>query len=359
MAMPLRLLLSIGTVAAISTSISASPDRWVAWKTANAKTYSSTVEESHRARVFQQNLDAMRFSTEPTQGVNKFSDMTDAEFQQRYLRRTDPPAREGEVREQWDGSCYACNRFPELARFEGSAFDWTSKGAVTDVKTQHCGDCYAFGATGDMEGVWFLAGNKLTPFSEEQIVDCCMADMGILDCAGCSGGNQEWVFDWIVKKGGIDSETTYPYTVKPKGTPGQCKENLLTNSTFTGHIGGWYQVSGAASTYPPPKHPKKANETNILVQLPRVGPITVGIDATSAKLKSYVGGVLDPAGCNGDINLDHAVLIVGFGTDGGKDYWKIKNSWGTDWGESGYFRIVRGENKCGLANDAVHSKPVS
>merc|ERR1711964_590240 len=95
-------------------------------------------------------------------------------------------------------------------------------------------------------------------------------------------------------------------------------------------------------------------EADILTQLPQVGPITIGINA--GHMQDYNKGVDNPFICrSGEGALDHAVLVVGYGTDNGVDYWKIKNSWAADWGENGYYRIVRGENKCGVAMDAVHS----
>ena len=95
------------------------------------------------------------------------------------------------------------------------------------------------------------------------------------------------------------------------------------------------------------------DEDAIKTALLASGPITIGINASP--MQRYSGGIDNPLFCN-KLALDHAVLIVGYGTENGKDYWKIKNSWNTDWGEEGYYRIVRGVNKCGLANDAVHSK---
>ena len=115
---------------------------------------------------------------------------------------------------------------------------------------------------------------------------------------------------------------------------------------------------------PPPYSSDLSASTNLFLSLNptlplnnKVGPITVGLDATTAKLKAYTGGVHAPAACKDWVRLDHAVLIVGYGVDGGVPYWRVKNSWGDDWGEGGYFRIKRGVNMCGIAMDAVHSKP--
>jgi len=119
-------------------------------------------------------------------------------------------------------------------------------------------------------------------------------------------------------------------------------------------LDGWYQISGDLNK------PSKDNvdEAAMLEQLIQAGPYAISIDATSSEMKSYKAGVANPAGCKsgiGNNRLNHAVLLVGFGSENGQDYWKIKNSWGSTWGENGYYRIVRGSNKCGVAEDAVHS----
>ena len=129
------------------------------------------------------------------------------------------------------------------------------------------------------------------------------------------------MFNWLITKegGGIVSEQEYPYSVPVRQPhPGTCKRSVLTNSSA--RIRRWYWVSHGA-----------AGEANITASLPKVGPVNIGIDATDAKMKSYTGGIAKPA-CSATPKLDHAVLIVGYGTENGVDYWKIKNCWGTDWG---------------------------
>ena len=234
---------------------------WDAFKGRFGKRYASEEEEARHRDAFGRELRRVTSSAEGTQGINKFSDsLSDEEFSRRWLGRVDK-ASTGTPTRRWDGTCYACGRYPHFAVTPpADRFDWTEHGAVTPVKKQNCGDCYAFGTTGDIEGVWFLAGHPLVSLSEEAIVDCCFEDEGILQCAGCAGGNQENVFDWIVSKGGINSEKTYPYTVAPKhGHPSNCRRDLLTNSSFSATISGWYQVSKGAS-----------EEDHILEQLQKV-----------------------------------------------------------------------------------------
>lgn len=330
-------------------------DQFAGFKLRYGKVYEDKAEEARRFATFRDSL--RRAEGDPTLGVTELSDISDEEFRVRYLGRTAPTPRAAPP-PQWDGTCYVKGRFPELCSGAApAAFDWSEKGAVTAVRTQHCGDCYAFSSAADIEGSWFLAGNPLTPLSVEQIVDCCFDDMGILDCAGCAGGNQEYVFDWLVEKGGVDSDKTYPYNVAPKkGHPSDCKRDLLTNSSYTAHISGWYQVSGGMDPYGKNGTKHKVDEAGIMEALVKTGPLSLGIAAADAQMKQYKGGVAAPKGCNKDSTLDHAVLFVGYGTDNGVDYWKIKNSWGTQWGEDGYYRIARGSNFCGIASDVVHSR---
>jgi hypothetical protein len=161
---------------------------WEGFKARYEKVYASVDEEAARQAVFENNVKQLD-ANDPTQGINKFSDLTEDEFHARYLGKRGGDIVPGANDYHWDGSCPACARFPEHANLTAAAdFDWTTKGAVTPVKTQNCGDCYSFAATGDIEGSWYLAGHDLVALSEEQIIDCCFEDMSILQCAGCSGG---------------------------------------------------------------------------------------------------------------------------------------------------------------------------
>eukprot|EP01059_Diplonema_ambulator_P035030 TRINITY_DN8136_c0_g1_i3.p1 TRINITY_DN8136_c0_g1~~TRINITY_DN8136_c0_g1_i3.p1 ORF type:complete len:333 (+),score=116.40 TRINITY_DN8136_c0_g1_i3:422-1420(+) len=305
-----------------------------AFKVKYGKAYSTADEEERRFAVFQQSLARVAASGNSAHGVTKFSDLTPQEFKKMYLNRK---PRTAALSEEWDGACTACKMFPDVRNLRNdSSWDWTTKGAVTPVKNQgQCGSCWSFGTTGDIEGTWFLAGHALVSLSEQMLVSCDKTD------DGCGGGLQEDAFAWVIQRGGLVSEATYPYH-SGDGITGTCKQTSTT--PIVASISSWYQVSKNAS-----------GEANIAAQLPQVGPITIGINA--GPMQDYNGGIDDPKICPGaSYDLDHAVLIVGYGTENGVDYWKIKNSWATDWGEQGYYRIVRGVNKCGVATDAVHSR---
>lgn len=270
-------------------------------------------------------------------GVTKFMDMSVVEFTKMYRNRgkSDVAARN---LPKWNGECTACKRFPEMNTTVIDNFDWVSLGAVTDVKDQgQCGSCWTFGTTGDVEGTSFLAGGKLTPLSEQQLVSCNYND----DDQGCDGGLQEVAFEYVIANG-LTTEKDYPYT-SGSGKEGKCIKSKIKAPLQK--ISSWVQVSDSAK-----------GEEGILTALKQSGPITIGINAEH--LQTYRRGVMNPRICrNGEYFLDHAVLMVGYGYDEKKqtEYWNIKNSWASDWGEKGYFRIKYGENKCGVAVDAVHS----
>lgn len=209
------------------------------------------------------------------------------------------------------------------------AVDWVAKGAVTAVKNQgRCGSCWAFSTTGAVEGAWAVATGRLVSLSEEELVQC--SHNGNM---GCKGGLMDNAFKWI-EETGLCLESEDPYT-SGGGTTGKCVGKSATcapNVTVTGFT-----------------DVPKGDETALLAALAQQ-PVSIAIEADKSAFQMYKGGVLDNPACGN--KLDHGVLLVGYGTDddSGKDYWKIKNSWGPRWGEDGYIRFVRGKNQCGLAN---------
>jgi len=211
--------------------------------------------------------------------------------------------------------------------------DWRDHGYVTPVKDQKsCGSCYAFSATGALEGQHMRATSVLVSLSERNLVDCSF----MYGNNGCSGGNPENAFKYIKENDGIDTESSYPYTDIEKQ---ECK---FKQSTVGAEDTGYVNL-------------ESGDEDALKVAVATQGPISVGIDALHRSFKMYKSGVYDEENCSSE-RLDHAVLVVGYGTDPVHgDYWLVKNSWGTGWGEDGYIRMSRNKNnQCGIATDASY-----
>jgi len=207
------------------------------------------------------------------------------------------------------------------------SIDWRDKDVVTPIKNQQqCGSCWAFSAVGSMEGQHALKTNNLVSLSESQIVDC---DVNGSD-AGCNGGFMDGAFKYVISQGGIDTEKSYPY----KSQDNPC---IFNKSNVAATFSAYKDVKGG--------------ETGLKTAVATVGPIAVGIDASSAQFQFYKTGVYYDSTCSSTI-LDHGVLVVGYGTtQNGTDYWIVKNSWGETWGDKGYIYMSRNrDNNCGIAS---------
>ena len=288
------------------------------------RSYSDIYEYTYRSDIFSQNLKTIQrynsLNLSFTLAINEFADLTSDEFanSRNLLFSNQHPK---------SPSPFVPQNIDNLP----TALDWrvpsgNPKGliAVTPIKNQEqCGSCWSFSASGATEGAWAISTGKLVSLSEQQLIDCSSS----FGNNGCNGGDMDSAFQYI-QQAGLCTEASYPY----QAADGTCKK-----CTPIAHLNGYIDIP---------------DETSILQEIQK-GPVSIGLEADQSVFQFYSGGVLDDSSCG--TQLDHGVLIVGYGEDSGKPYWIVKNSWGSDWGESGYIRIVRAKGMCGIGQ--MQSRP--
>jgi len=308
-------------VAALAAPAAATELSFAEWASKFGKTYASKDELVVRRSIFAANVAKIKAHNAEghswSMAVNKFADLTADEFKALYasgLRAQEHRSRNVENSLKVNGSA------------NPTSVDWSAKGAVTPIKNQEqCGSCWAFSTTGSVEGISFISTGSLPSLSEQQLVDCSGAEGN----QGCNGGLMDYGFQYIIDNKGITSESAYPY----KAADGTC---AAAGKPVAATITGFKDV---------PANSETALETAIVTQ-----PVSVAVEADQSVFQFYSGGVMDSS-CG--TQLDHGVLAVGYGTDTGKEYYKVKNSWGADWGEKGYIRLGRGakfnpSGQCGI-----------
>jgi C1A family cysteine protease len=288
------------------------------------KNYGTREEFEYRFKTFSDNYhkvmnhNMMNSATEGFHmGLNQFADLTEAEFKKKLGFNSG-------LKRQTNVKSIASNGNP-------ASVDWRTS-AVTPVKDQgQCGSCWAFSTTGSVEGAYAISTGNLTSFSEQQLVDCSknttVPDDGN---QGCNGGSMDLAFEYL-QTNLAELEATYPY----QGVDSTCAYDKSK---------GVFSVKGFVDV--------PQSNTQELENAVAHGPVSVAIEADSFVFQLYFGGIINSASCGS--NLDHGVLVVGYGTENGQDYWILKNSWGAQWGESGFFRIAKGGDQahsdgiCGL-----------
>lgn len=196
---------------------------------------------------------------------------------------------------------------------------------------------WAFSTTGALEGAYQIKYKDLQSFSEQELVDCDRVDHG------CNGGLMDTGFAFTQRNGGLCSEVDYPYTSGQTKKEGTCNEKACTKNANVAP-NGYTDVAG--------------NSDSALMSALAQQPVSVAIQADQSAFQLYHSGVFT-AECGTD--LDHGVLAVGYGTDNGQDYYIVKNSWGSAWGEGGYIRLGRGsayqaEGQCGILTEPSYPK---
>jgi len=297
-------------------------DSFHAFMSTHSKKYNTRTEYKKRYGIFRENMKKVQFLQETELGTGIYgathlADLTSEEYKNQFLGlnllKDDPDI-------HWPPADIPNVDLP-------NEFDWRTEGAVTPVKNQGmCGSCWAFSVTGNVEGQYAIRNKNLVSLSEQELVDCDTRD------SGCNGGLPENAYKTLLEIGGLESEEDYGYD----GEDEKCKFN---RTRVVARVSGGVEIS--------------KNETKMAQWLFKNGPISVGLNANA--MQFYMGGVSHPWKflCSSE-GIDHGVLIVGFGIHEyplfhkKMPFWIIKNSWGSGWGEQGYYRLYRGDGTCGI-----------
>lgn len=301
------------TSSLLVSSVVATSD-WESWKEEFGRVYNGVDEESFRRSVFEDNMkEAAKLQEENPLadfGATQFSDWTRAEIKERLTNYV--PS--GEVLEEMDLS----NMTLEVAASQ----DWTGR-YTTPVKDQgQCGSCWAFSAVEQVESDLMREHGQSITMSTQELVDCTGSG-GRRN--GCQGGDPAAAYKVIEQLGGIETASAYPYTARN----GNCQ---FSRSRVAARISSYKSVG-------------RGSESSMKSYVGNTGPLSVCVDANS--WNSYRSGIMTSCGNS----VDHCVQIVGYGTSGSTNYWKVRNSWGRSWGESGHMRLRIGSNLCKINSE--------
>uniref|UniRef100_A0A034W8D2 Cathepsin L n=1 Tax=Bactrocera dorsalis TaxID=27457 RepID=A0A034W8D2_BACDO len=292
------------------------------------KSYFDAAEKQLREAQFNTNKNLVALTNTAKKGyklaLNKFADITKAEFLKFFCGNSKSASGEAKARADRQEAKPPTTRVPK-------AFDWRTKGGVTPVKFQDkCGSCWAFATTGAIEGHIFRSTKKLPNLSEQNLIDCGPVDFGL---NGCDGGYQEYAFAFIKdEQKGLQGSASYPYANQKDA----CKYKAGNKEA---------EVKGFAVVKP-------KDEKTMMEVVATLGPLACSVYAPESLLL-YKEGIYADEECN-KAEVNHAILVVGYGSEKGKDFWIVKNSWDSSWGEEGYFRLPRGRNFCGIAEECSY-----
>merc|ERR1711865_1055465 len=292
------------------------------------KSYSDANHFQLRQDIFLNNLEQIRAQNRMpgatwTAGLNEFTDWSNEEFRARRTGTKKPIASELYTEPILDATV-PNGDLPDTV-------DWRSS-LVTPIKNQGgCGSCWAFSATETLESSIAKATGKLLVLAPQQIVSCTPDPNECGGKGGCDGATQQLGFNYTISAG-ISAESSYPYA----GVTGTCDQSKIKP------VAG---ITGYVTVTP-------NNYTALATAVAMEGPIAITVAAGKWQLYShgvFSGGIFGSCG----FELDHGVQLVGYGSESGKDYWVVRNSWGAGWGEEGFIRIARfgeGKEPCGIDN---------
>jgi len=306
-------------------------EHFLSFQQQHKKQYSSLAEEQYRFQIFRENFARVEEHNKMTgssysRGVNRWSDLTQEEWEEAYLRgyKRMGVERNGSTSQGQVGD------LPDRV-------DWRELGAVTPVKNQgRCGSCWAHSMTQQIESYTAITTGTLVELSTQQVTSCAPNTVNCGGTGGCQGSTPPLGYNYVQLFGQV-SETDYPYISGTTTQTESCQyslDSIKPVASITGY-----------NNLPP------NDQAAIMEHIAKVGPLSISVAANT--FKDYHGGVFTGCDYNEDIQLNHAVQLVGYGTDyspaGVKDYWLVRNSWGEDWGEGGYIRILRESSpQCGI-----------
>ncbi|KAF2070600.1 hypothetical protein CYY_008076 [Polysphondylium violaceum] len=299
--------------------------QFISWMNQRKLVYSSE-NFNQRYENFKNNVDYIANWNEAGSatilGLTDFADLSNEEYRQTYLGITyEAEESDEQLFDQADAAAYP------------NHLDWRVRGAVSHVKDQgRCGSCWSFSTSGAIEGANFISTGKMTTLSEQQLIDCSKK----YGNHGCNGGLMEPTFQYVIDAGGIMTEESYPYTAKDTSSCLFSKKSAAATMSAIGNV-------------------TRMSE-NSLLQAVQDAPIAVAIDAGQRSFQLYKSGVYVEPACSSR-RLNHAVLLVGYGQDqsSNSDYWIVKNSWATTWGNEGYIFMSKGSNMCGISTMASYA----
>lgn len=293
------------------------------------KRYENIQEMEARFQIFRTNIrnimiHNLDYTQNFTMGINQFTDLTPEEFKSQYVSGYKPL------------QSFGCESFSSSASGAPASIDWTKKGVVNPVRDQgQCGSCWAFATTANAESVWAISKGNLLDLSEEFLVDCA-SGVGYFNM-GCNGGQPDSALKYMINNGQC-SESSYPYTSGVTKTAGACQKCTSAGVSFSSC------------------HDVKPNDQVSLKAAVSQQPVVIAIEADTRYFQSYSSGILTD-GIKCGTNLDHAVEIVGYGSENGIDYWKVRNSWSSTWGEGGYVRIQKSSSTNDIGVCGISAEP--